>query len=531
MPVPLSAYVEVALTSELYAQLTPQEQAMLPLLIDAAREMDAIFWQEAYGDRDALLASIADPEQRRLAEIHFGPWDRLDDNVPFIAGFGSKPAGAGFYPSDMTKEEFEAACRVSPEQAAALRSPYTLVRRDGHGALVAIPYHVAFAAPLGRAAEKLRQAAELAEDPGLRRYLELRAAALLDDDYRASDLAWLDMKENGIDIVIGPIEQYEDGLVGIKAAHEGVVLLKDRAWSARLGRLAALLPELQRRLPVPDVYKQEMPGSDSDLNAYDAVFVAGFARADTPAAINLPNDEEVQLARGTRRLQLRNVMRTAFDTGNRFRADLVCAPDQRTCYTFDAYFQRILLHEVAHGLGVKHTLDGRGTVRGALRELHPAIEEAKADSLGLHLIATLQEMGALADADPEGSVVTFLVAIVGDAQSGISEAHARGSLAQFAFLADHGVVGRDPGTGAYRVDPARMREGVAALAARLLQLQGDGDHAGAAAFLQTAQTAYDAVRPDLDRLAAADIPRGFIFRQGMKVLAGAAATSGPPRVA
>lgn len=524
MPVPLSRYVEVPLTSELYAQLSPQEQAMLPLLMDAAQEMDAIFWQEAYGDREALLASIADPELRRLAELHYGPWDRLDGDAPFLDGVGPKPAGAQFYPADMTREEFGAACQASPEQAAALKSPYTLVRRDAHGGLLAVPYHVAFAAQVGRAAEKLRQAAELAEDPGLRRYLELRAAALLDDNYRASDLAWLDMQENGVDIVIGPVEQYEDTRFAYKAAHTGIVLLKDRAWSARLARLAARLPELQRRLPVPDAYKREMPGGDSDLGAYDAVCFAGDALAQTPAAINLPNDEEVQLAKGTRCLQLRNVMRTAFDTRNRARADLVCAPDQRARYTFDAYFQRLLFHEVAHGLGIKHTLDGAGTVRDALRELDPAIEEAKADSLGLHLIGTLQEMGELADADLEGSVVTFLVGIFGGALSGISEAHARGGLAQFAFLSDHGVVSRDPATGRHRVDPPAMREGVAALAAKLLTLQGDGDHDGATVFLATAEAAHDALRPDLDRLASADIPRGIIYRQGMDVLTGAAAT-------
>lgn len=520
MPVPLSRHIELPLTSELYAQLSPQEQAMLPLLIDACREMDAIFWQEAYGDGESLLAAIPDPEQRRLAEIHYGPWDRLDDNVPFIGGFGPKPAGAGFYPADMTRDEFEAACAISPEQAASLRSPYTLVRRDALGRLVAVPYHVAFAAQVGRAADKLRQAAALAEEPGLRRYLELRAAALLDDEYRASDLAWLDMKENGVDIVIGPIEQYEDALFGAKAAHEGIVLLKDRAWSARLDRIAALLPELQRRLPVPEAYRRESPGTDSDLGVYDVAFLAGDAVVRRFAAVTLPNDEEVQVAKGTRRLQYRNVMRAAFDMRNRFWADVVCAPDQRARYTFEASFQRTLFHEVAHGLGVKHTLDGGRRVQEALQEHQSAIEEAKADSLGLHLIGTLQAMGEPVDADLHDSVVNFLVAVPGNALSGLSYTYARSSLAQYADLAHRGAVSRDASTGTYRADPARMREGLAALAGRILMLQGDGDYAGAAAFLAAAQEAYDAVRPDVERLASADIPRGINFRQGMDVLAG-----------
>lgn len=520
MPVPLSRYSEAPLASELYAQLSPQEQAMLPLLFDACREMDAIFWQEAYGDRDALLDAIGDPEQRRLAEIHFGPWDRLDDNVPFIEGFGPKPAGAGFYPPDMTRDEFDAACRASPERAAALRSPYTLVRRDARGDLVAVPYHAAFAAEVARAADKLRQAAALAEDPGLRRYLELRAAALLDDEYRASDLAWLDMKENGVDIVIGPVEQYEDGLFAYKAAHQGTVLLKDRAWSARVNRIATLLPELQRRLPVQDAYRQEMPGTDSDLGAYDVVCLAGDALVTRFAAVTLPNDEEVQFAKGTRRLQFRNVMRAAFDTRSRFLADMVCAPEQRAHYTFEASFQRVLFHEVAHGLGVKHTLDGARRVQEALQEHQSAIEEAKADALGIHLIGTLQAMGEPLDADMLDSVVTFPVYVLGAALWGLSHTYARSGLAQYADLADRGVVSRDASTGTYRVDPARMREGLAALAGKILTLQGDGDYAGAGAFLATAREAYDAVRSDVERLASADIPRAINYRQGMDVLAG-----------
>jgi Peptidase family M49 len=522
MPVPLSRYVEVPLTSEQYAQLTPREQAMLPLLIDACREMDAIFWQEAYGDRDALLGSIADPERRRLAELNYGPWDRLDDNLPFIDGVEPKPAGAAFYPPDMTRDEFEAACGASPEQAAALRSPYTLVRRDSHGALVAVPYHVAFAAEVGRAAAKLRQAAELADDPGLRQHLELRAAALLDDEYRASDLAWLDMKDNGIDIIIGPIEQYEDALFGAKAAHEGIVLLKDRVWSARLNELVRQLPELQRRLPVPDAYKREMPGSDSDLGAYDAVYLAGQALAPAPAAIALPNDEDVQVAKGTRRLQLGNIMRAAFESKALPTARLTISLDQRGRESFDAYFQLVLLHEVAHGLGIKHTLGGRQAVREALREHHSAIEEAKADMLGLHLIATLEEAGTLAEADFEASAAAFLTDVFRHAPQGFTDVYARQWLASLGFLRDRGAVMRDPSTGTYSVDRERMRDGVAALAAMLLTLQGDGDRDGAAAFLATAEDAYAAVGPDLDRLAVAEIPRGTIYRQGMDVLVGGA---------
>ena len=287
--------------------------------------------------------------------------------------------------------------------------------------------------------------------------------------------------------------------------------------------LAALTPELQRRLPVPDAYKREMPGG-SDVGVYDVVWLAGDARVTRFAAVNLPNDEDVQVAKGTRQIQLRNVMQASFNSRNRARAGLVCTAEQLPRYTFEAYFQRVLLHEVAHGLGVTHTLDSARTVREALREAYSAVEEAKADSLGLHLIGTLQEIGELPDANLEASVVTFLVHVLGIALTGMSEAHARGCLAQFGFLSDHGVVSRDPTSGRYRVEPRAIREGLAALAAKLLRLQGDGDYDGAISFLATADGVHKALRADLDRLASADIPRDIIFRQGMDVLREAAAT-------
>lgn len=251
------------------SHLSENDQQVVRLLIEAAQPMDGVFWREAFGDREAALA-LADGDEatRRFIEINYGPWDRLRGDGPFVDGVGAKPTGANFYPADMTADEFEAAAADND----ALRSLYTLVRRDDDGALVARPYHQAFAEAHMAAAAKLREAAELVSDPGLAHYLMLRADALETDDYQPSDMAWLDMKDNPIDVVIGPIETYEDQLFGAKAAHEGFVLIKDMAWSERLARFAALLPSLQESLPVPDEYKAETPGTDSDLNAYDAVY-------------------------------------------------------------------------------------------------------------------------------------------------------------------------------------------------------------------------------------------------------------------
>ena len=512
----LAKYTPVRLTTDLNI-LTERERRMVPLLIEAAQAMDEVFWSQAYGDKTKLLGSISDPDVRRFAEINYGPWDRLDGNTPFVPGVGPKPAGANFYPTDMTKEEFERA--AAGAQDSALRSLYTLVRRDSGGRLAAIPYHQAFAAQHARAAAKLREAAALAQDPGLTRYLELRAEALLTDNYQPSDLAWLDMKDNTIDVVIGPIETYEDQLFGYKAANEAFVLVKDKEWSKRLARYAALLPALQRGLPVPEAYKRETPGTDSDLNAYDAVYYAGDANAGSKTiAINLPNDEQVQLKKGTRRLQLRNAMRAKFDKILLPIADELIAPDQREHIAFDAFFENVMFHEVAHGLGIKHTITGKGTVRAALRDQASGVEEGKADELGLYMVQALAERGELEGAHRKDKYVTFLASIFRSTRFGASSAHGRANLAAFNFLREMGAFTRDARTGTYRVDFDRMRRAVDALGERILRFQGEGDYAGVAAFMKEQGAIGPELEGDLARLARLGIPVDIIFEQGMAVL-------------
>ena len=504
-------YAPVRLEADL-SGLSAWEREALGLFIDAAVVMDDLFWAQAYpGDRKALLDGLKDPAARRFAEINYGPWDRLDGNAPFVPGTGSKPPGAGFYPLDMTKEEFE---RANLERG---RSEYTVLRRDGEGRLTVVPYSVEWHAPLERAATLLERAATIARDDSLRGYLEARARALRTDDYRASDMAWLDMKDNRIDLVIGPIETYEDKLYGYKAAFEAYVLVKDMAWSKRLSRYAALLPELQRGLPVPDAFKAEMPGTDSDLNAYDVVYYAGDSNAGSKTiAINLPNDEQVQLAKGTRRLQLKNAMRAKFDAIMVPIAHELIAGDQRRHVSFDAFFANTMFHEVAHGLGIKNTINGRGTVRDALEELGSGIEEGKADVLGLYMVTRLHERGEL-DGALEDYYTTFLAGIFRSVRFGAASAHGQANMVRFNFFADRGAFSRDD-RGHYRVDMARMRKAVDELSAVLLRLQGDGDYAGVQKLVSELGVIRPALRADLDRLAARDIPVDVVFTQGKAVL-------------
>ena len=394
----------------------------------------------------------------------------------------------------MDVNEFEAACAESPEQAAALQSPYSVVRRDGTGKLLAVAYHEAFARHLERASSTLYEAAETADDPALRRYLERRAEALLTDDYRASELAWLDVKDAGIDLVIGPVEEYEDALFGRKTAHEGILLLRDRDRSARFDRVTALLPKLQSGLPVPNDYKLEVPSLDGGIGVYDVIAYAGDACAMSPDAITLPNDEDLQLEKGTRRLQLRNAMRVNFDLMTVAVGGSVIAADQRGHVDFEAYFAFVMCHEIAHGLGVKRTIDGQLPVSDALLDQHSAVEEGKADVVGLHILASLIDSGELAETTLLSCYVTYVAELIRQIRKGSASGYARANLTNLGFLQETDAIGRDDAAGTYDVDARRMRDAIDSLAGRYLRLQGDGDYAAALSFIPKAIDLTPALR-------------------------------------
>ena len=506
-------YAPFTLTADL-SGLSDAQRQMIPLLIEASEIMDELFWRQAFGENhEQWLATIDDERAREFARINYGPWDRLDNEKPFIEGADEKPLGAGFYPADMSKDEFAAA---DLENKIDL---YSLIRRDGDGGLIRIPYHVAYANELAEAADLLLQAAALAEDEGFRLYLQLRADALLTDEFQASDLAWMDAKTNPIDVVIGPIENYEDRLFGYRTAYEAYVLIKDQEWSQRLAKFAAFLPELQRGLPVDDAYKTEEPGTDSDLNAYDVIYYAGYSNAGSKTiAINLPNDEQVQLQKGTRRLQLKNAMQAKFEKILQPIADVLIDDSQRQHITFDAFFANVMFHEVAHGLGVKETISGKGTVRTALLDAASSLEEGKADVLGLYMITRLNEAGELGDEDLMNNYVTFLADIFRATRFGASSAHGKANMISFNYFAEYGAFQRDPATGKYKVDFDRMQQAMNGLSALLLTIQGDGDYERATGLLVSHGVIGPELQVDLDRLTNANIPVDITFRQGTEVL-------------
>ncbi|WP_201300875.1 dipeptidyl-peptidase 3 family protein [Sunxiuqinia indica] len=505
-------FIAVKLTTDL-SVLSEKEKQMLPLLFKAAKIMNEIFWIEAFGDKEEILSKATSPAMEKFIKVNYGPWERLNNNEPFIEGYGIKPAGANFYPRDMTKAEFEA------WEEPSKTSLYTLIRRDDDGSLKAIPYHDAFKAKIEEAVVYIRQASELAEDPGLKKYLKLRADALLTDDYYESDLAWLDMKDNTIDFVVGPIENYEDQLYGYKAAHEAFILVKDKEWSQKLEKFAALLPDLQKALPTSEANKSEMPGSDSDLNAYDVVYYAGDCNAGSKTiAINLPNDERVRANKGSRKLQLKNSMKAKFDKILMPITDLLIAEDQRGHVKFDAFFENTMFHEAAHGLGMGNTIDGNQTVRGALKETYSSLEESKADILGLWVVYKLTEMGEFSDKDLMDNFVTFMAGIFRSVRFGAASAHGKANMIRFYYFQEKGAFERDATTGTYRVNFEKMKQAMIDLSDLVLTVQAEGDYDAAKAMIEKKGFIRDELQKDLERISEAGIPVDIVFNQGPEAL-------------
>lgn len=503
-------YAEFTLTTDV-SKLTENEKKMLPLLIQAADVMEDIYWHNAYGDKDQLFNGVTDPALIKYLSINYGPWDRLNANKPFVEGAGEKPLGANFYPKDMSKEEFDA---LKDERKTDW---YSIIRRDENGALKVIPYHEAYPEQTKKASALLKQAAELAEDAGLKKYLTLRSEALLTDDYLASDLAWMDMQDNTLDIVIGPIETYEDALYGYKASHSGQVLVKDKEWSKKLSLYAQYLPRLQENLPVPDAYRREKANANPDMNAYEVIYYAGDCNAGSKnIAINLPNDPRVHAAKGSRKLQLKNSMQAKFDKILIPIAKIVINPEQQKHILFDAFFENTMFHEVAHGLGVNYTIKGKQDVRGALKDNYTSIEEGKADILGLYCITKLAEWGILENKDLMDNYVTFIAGIFRSTRFGAASAHGKANMMQFAHFMESGAITRDDASGYYTIDFDKMKKDIEVIAGEYITIEGDGDYERASKLIAEKGIVTPVLQKDLDRIANAGIAKDIFFKQGTK---------------
>jgi len=491
--------------------LQTEDRKVLDKLVAAARLMDEIFLRQAWAGNPELrarLQALKEPHAeaaRQYFAINFGPWDRLAERQPFI-GDKARPAGAGFYPEDLTKAAFEDWLAKHPGDKEKFTSTVTVIRRGADGSLMAVPYSQEYGEWLKPAAKLLREAAALAKNASLKKFLALRADAFENDDYYASDVAWMDL-DAPVEVTIGPYETYEDDLFGYKAAFEAYVTVNLPKESAALGRYKERLPWLEKNLPIPDADKNLHRGTDSPIRVVDIAFGAGEAQAGVQTvAFNLPNDERVREAKGSKKVLLHNIMRAKYDKILIPIARQVLDPAQVKDVSFDAYFNEVLHHELSHGLGPGTiTVDGRKTeVRLELKELYSTLEEAKADVMGVYNILALIERGDMPATLRHSLEPTYVAGLFRSARFGVDEAHGQGVVAQFNYLEKKGALVTDAQGRVHAVSekfPGAIRD----LLHDMLTLQARGDYPGTKAFLDTYGKPTPALRGAIGRLSAVPV--------------------------
>ena len=526
MPAEMAARVEqfapVTLTFD--ATLLDERQlGVVRRLIEAADILDGIFLGQVWEGNPSLEAELAGATfegadaAREYFRIMYGPWDRLEDDEPFL-DVRHKPAGAGYYPENLTREEMEAWLETHPEDAEAFTSYYTKIARDGDG-LVAVPYGSAYATELEAAATLLREAAELADNPSLRRYLETRADAFRSDDYYESDVAWMRLEDNLVDPTIGPYEVYEDNLFGYKAAFEAFITIRDPAESAKLDRLAAFMPDLERALPIPEKHKSLDKSFAAPISVVTEVYAAGDTRNGVQTlAFNLPNDARVRAEEGSKKVMLTNIVEAKFEQILKPIAATLLDREQADDITFEPYFTRILMHELAHALGPDYVTDQPElTVNKALMDRYSATEEAKADVVGTHSLSVLAAE-AFYEADFIRQVhISHAVDMFRCVRFGASEAHGKGCLMQLNYLMERRAITHDPASGTFRVDLDIMPGAIADLAGEFLTFQATGDYDGLGVFMERYGSVSDVLRSAIDRLDAVpvDIRPEYAVREMM----------------
>ena len=467
--------------------LSAEEREVVNLLNQAAELMSEIYKRQATPDYDRLRAEVAaknDPALLEKFDAFFGPWDPIEEGKPFF-GDKPRPAGAGFYPADLTKEEFDRYLAAHPDQKDALTSPYTVVKRQGDQ-LVAVPYSQEYKQWLEPAAKLLEQAAAKTSNASLKRFLSLRAQAFRNDDYFQSELAWMDLEGTPIEVAIGPYEVYTDELYGRKTAFEAFVTLKDPRESQALDVYKGHLREMEANLPVEEKYKNFQRGFESPIAVADQVHGGGDnVPGVQTVAFNLPNDEKVREAKGAKKVILRNVLGAKYDRILKPMASLVLVPNQASDVTQRYMFMETLFHELSHSLGPGSiTVDGRKTtVDQELKEIAGGFEEAKADVKGAYNILHMMDEGVISNAERNQIRATYVAGLFRAMRFGIGEAHGRGAAMQYRYLRQKGVLVWDKQAKRFRIDPNRIDLAIRDLVGEIVRLQGNGDYAGTKAFL------------------------------------------------
>jgi hypothetical protein len=496
-----------------------RERALLKELLEAARLTDEIFWRQtsslAVRMRDELTATRPEDDPvRRFYRMQAGPYDRLDHDAPFIGGIPPKPPGAGYYPDDLTADEFNRWIEEHPEDREAFLSPYTLIRREDDR-LVAVPYHEAYAEYVEPAAAALRRAADLAEHEGFARYLRLKADAMLSDEYFDADAAWIGMTGNAFDITIGPFEVYEDGLMGNKAAYEASVEIVDREESARLEIYRQHLGAMEAHLPYDDRYKPKDHSFTATFTIVRDIYRGGYLRVGYQAvACSLPNDPRVTETVGSKKTFWKNFFEARLNQVILPIARELVAEGQIDDVEAQAFFEVVLLHEIAHALGPRyaHTAQGRVPINQALTTHYTWIEEAKATAAGLECLSYLIEAGVTEPSVRRRYYASYLGSIFRTIRFGTGEAHGLAALVELNYLLTGGGILYDESTGRYAVDHEALPEQITALAEQLLMIEATGDVSAAQAMKDRYGTVDRRLESALERVRDVPIDPSPIYR-------------------
>lgn len=506
----LSNYAEVKLETDL-SILNENQNEMLPVLFEAAKLIDELYWAQTCPKRDEIENSIQDDKVLKYYKYNYGPWDRLNGMEPFVEGVGKRFDGANFYPPDMSYQEFNEFDDLKKY------SSYTLVRRNELGNLITVPYHEAYKQKLVKIADLMNKASGLAQDPGFKEYLKLRANALLTDKYYESNIAWMEMKDNLIDFIVGPIEDTEDRLYYTKTSYQSMILVKDKEFSRNLEKYSKLLNYLQEELPVEDKYKTEVPGNLSDIMVYDVINCSGYWNTGgKKIAITLPTDGQVQLKVGSRKLQFKNVMEAKFDKILMPISELLIANDQLKHVKAKAFFENTMFYEVGSALGIKNTINGKGSVRDALKDQHNVISECKNDILSLFFVTKLYEMGQMNGSNLMDNYVTYMADVFRSVRFGISNDQGVANMIRFYYFEEMGAFTRDKKSGRYSIDFDKMKEAMLKLAEEILVIQGDGNYEAAKKLVDEKGFIRDELLNDLYRLQKERIPKDIVFIQGLE---------------
>lgn len=507
----LNQYATFSLTSDL-SQYSENEKEMIGYLIDACKVIDNIFWLQAYGNKDTLFSKLKSEEEKEFCKINYGPWDRLNDNEPFIEGVSKKPIGAGFYPSDIKYFPF-----IDMKFEDKL-SMYTIIKRSDDGSLYTQPYHVAYKELLTQAANFLKKAAQKSPDKAFANFLNKRAESLLNDDYYSTDKMWIDLNSK-YDLVIGPYESEEDRFINTKTSYEAYLLIKDFEWSKKFETYSKYLPEIKNSFDIPENYKNQIVLANTNIGVYDAIYYAGWPNAGPKQiSTNRPKDGRILMEKGSRKLQFKNSMKAKFDKILKPISDILIYKDQRNNVNFEGFFINNVSYEIADAIMIKTTVNGKGPVKDALKDYFPTINSLKADILNMYILTKLQEKHLIQDATLKDNYIIFVTNILRSVRFGAVFAQGSSNLLAFNMLYKMKAFERDAATGTYKINFEKMKEVINKLSKDILTVLAEGDYPTAKSWIEIYGNMSNELQQDIQKIDKAGIPIDIKFQQGKEVL-------------